>query len=150
MSVFVKTQAEKHSNDTGRIKVATEQVRYNQHLFNQFQAILHRRVKGLQLADNAVLSVYTEFSIKLCNIRLNEFIDMCRQTVAAEKGKATLAGQNLRDSLLSQHVNLKLAYIYIFLEALLRVIISSKVGELINERKRITLPPYMQPSQDLL
>ena len=46
MSVFVKMQAKKHSNDTGRIKVATEQVRYNEHLFNQFQAILHEKVKG--------------------------------------------------------------------------------------------------------
>ena len=44
------------------VKVVTEQVRHNQRRFNQFQAILHEKVKGLQLADKAVLSVYTEFS----------------------------------------------------------------------------------------
>lgn len=44
---------------------------------------------------------------KLCNTRLNEFLDAYRQTVATEKGKATLAGQNLRDTLLTQHINLK-------------------------------------------
>ena len=44
---------------------------------------------------------------KLSNTRINKFINSFKQTTAAHKGMATLAGQNLRDSLLSHHVNLK-------------------------------------------
>ena len=51
-----------------------------------------------------LLTVYVR---KLSNIRIEEFIDSFKQTAAAHKGMASLAGQNLRDSLLSHHVNLK-------------------------------------------
>ena len=68
MSVFVKTQTKKYFTVMVRIyilKVTTERVRHNQLLLNQFQAIPHLKVEGAQLADKAVLSVYTEFSRKL-------------------------------------------------------------------------------------
>ena len=89
------------------VRVVTDQVQQNQLLFKQFKAIINARVEDAQLADDAILSVYSEFSRKLCNTRINEYLDTYRQTMAADKGKATLAGQNLRDTLLSQHVNLK-------------------------------------------
>ena len=56
---------------------------------------------------NNVVAVYNEFSRKITNTRINEFLDTFRQKAAAGKGKATLSGQNLRDALLSQHINLR-------------------------------------------
>ena len=93
--------------DRNLVKVVSEQVSHNQLLLQQFETFIKTKVEGVEIIDNVILSVYEEFSRKLCNTRLNEFLDAHRQTLAAEKGKATLAGQNLRDSLLAQHVNLK-------------------------------------------
>ena len=59
------------------------------------------------LSQISINNVYTDLIRKLSNTRINEFIDSFRQTTATHKGMATLAGQNLRDSLLSYHVNLK-------------------------------------------
>ena len=89
------------------VKVVSEQVSHNQLLLEQFKDFIKAKVKGAELTDNAIVAVYSEFCRKLSNTRLNEFLDAYRQTVATEKGKATLAGQNLRDTLLTQHVNLK-------------------------------------------
>ena len=89
------------------VKVVSEQVNHNQLLIEQFQDFIKEKVEGAEFTDSAIMSVYSEFSRKLCNTRLNEFLDAYRQTVATEKGKATLAGQNLRDTLLTQHINLK-------------------------------------------
>ena len=77
------------------VKVVTDQVQQNQLLFKLFKAIINARVEDAQLADDAILSVYAEFSRKLCNTRINEYLDTYRQTKAADKGKATLAGQKL-------------------------------------------------------
>ena len=59
------------------------------------------------LSQISINNVYTELLRKLNNTRINEFVDSFKQSTAAHKGMATLAGQNLRDSLLSHHVNLK-------------------------------------------
>lgn len=57
--------------------------------------------------SKAVAAVYNEFIRKICNTRLNEFIVVHKQLTAVEDGKASLTGQNLRDTLLTQHVQLK-------------------------------------------
>jgi hypothetical protein len=85
------------------VKVVSEQVSHNQLLIEQFQDFIKGKVKDAELTDSAIISVYSEFSRKLCNTRLNEFLDAYRQTVATEKGKATLAGQNLRDTINTMH-----------------------------------------------
>ena len=87
--------------------MVTQQVQHNQELLKEFETFLCSKVKGVQLSDKPIASVYSEFSRKLCNTRVNEFLDTYRQRLATEKGKVTLAGQNLRDTLLSQHVNIK-------------------------------------------
>lgn len=81
------------------VKVVTEQVKHNQVLLEEFQTFIKAKVEGVQVTDHAIVAVYAEFSRKLCNTRLNEFLDAHRQTLATEKGKATLTGQNLRDTL---------------------------------------------------
>ena len=72
------------------VKVMTEQLRHNQLLLNQFQTIMYGKVEGAQLANKAILAVYTEFSKKVYNTRLNEFLDTYRRMMVAEKGKAIL------------------------------------------------------------
>ena len=73
----------------------------------KFNHALLTKSKDADVQSNAVETVYKEFTRKLCNMRINEFLDSQRQIMASQKGKATITGQNLRDSLLSQHVNLK-------------------------------------------
>ena len=51
--------------------------------------------------------VFRELARKVCHTRVQEYLDSFKQSVAASKGSGTLAGQNLRDSLLSNHVHLK-------------------------------------------
>ena len=57
--------------------------------------------------SEALSVVYNEFSRKICNTRLNEFVNVQKQLVAVKEGKASLTGQNLRDTLLTQHVQLR-------------------------------------------
>lgn len=61
-------------------------MKHNQLLLEQF---IKSKVEGVQLTDNAIVSVYTEFSRKLCNTRLNEFLDAHRQTLAHKKESDT-------------------------------------------------------------
>ena len=89
------------------IAVASEGVKQDRSLLEQFKKLLGDKFDCLDDMKEIVISVYTEFTRKLYNTRLAEFVDCYRQTQAAEKGSATLSGQNLRDSLLSQHTNLK-------------------------------------------
>jgi len=52
-------------------------------------------------------SVYNELVRKLAHTRIQEYLDSFKHKCKAEKGSASICGQNLRDSLLSHHVNLK-------------------------------------------
>jgi len=54
-----------------------------------------------------VEAVFKELVQKLAHIRIQKYLDSFKHKGAAHKGSATLAGQNLRDSLLTHHVNLK-------------------------------------------
>lgn len=54
----------------------------------------------------AEVAVYKEFTRKLCNIRIEEFISTSRIRLAAEKGNASTKEQNLRDALLTHHTKL--------------------------------------------
>ena len=84
--------------------MVTEKVQRNELLRKVFDAFVNSKVDSAQSADKAIDSVYSKFCRKLCNTRVNEFLDTYRQKLAKDKGKATLTGQN--KSLLS-HVNLK-------------------------------------------
>ena len=58
-----------------------------------------------ELFTNAEV-IYKDLTRKLCNIRLQEFISSQKQRFASAKGQAT-SGQNLRDTLLTMHINLQ-------------------------------------------
>ena len=89
---------------TELIQIATACVQSSSNLRSLFLSTLATKVPGFDdLSQSAINSVYTELVRKLSNTRIEEFIDSFKQTAAAHKGMASLAGQNLRDSLLSHH-----------------------------------------------
>jgi len=75
------------------------------HLRALFMNLLATKVP--EFSQKSISNVYDEFVRKLSNTQVNTFIDLFKQSTAAHKGMGTLAGQSLRDSLLSHHVNLK-------------------------------------------
>ena len=89
------------------VKVTMTELTGNKVLFDCFVDALSKRVDVVDKESESVSAVYNEFSRKLCNTRLNEFIVVQKQLAAAEVGKASLTGQNLRDTLLTQHVQLR-------------------------------------------
>ena len=92
------------------IEIATRKVRSDDKLRESFSHALATKFDSLQELSLAVDAVYAELLRKLCNTRLGEFMDSFRQIQVSKSGTATLSGQNLRDSLLSQHVNMKTQY----------------------------------------
>ena len=66
------------------------------------------QVKLPELQDSSqVYPVFSKFVRKLTHIRVEEYLNSFKNKAIAEKGSASLSGQNLRDSLLSHHVTLK-------------------------------------------
>ena len=89
------------------VTVTTTSIMHNKELRGRFNQCYLTKSKDADVQSKAIDNVYKQFTRKLCNTRINEFLDSQRQMLAATKGKATLSGQNLRDSLLSQNINLK-------------------------------------------
>jgi len=58
------------------------------------------------LPFTVVDTVFKEMVRTLAHVRVQEYLDSYKCKGAAQKGSATLAGQNLHDSLLTHHVNL--------------------------------------------
>jgi len=54
----------------------------------------------------AIDNVYNEWTRKLCNARIQEFVMATKQEFAAKKGLASTTDVNLRTKLLSTHTNL--------------------------------------------
>lgn len=55
----------------------------------------------------AALNVFDEMLRKLSNTRIQEFLSSLQQKIVSGKGQASLTGQNLRDQLLTQHLNVQ-------------------------------------------
>ena len=51
-------------------------------------------------------NIYEEFTRKLCNARIQEFISATEQEFAAKKGVASTVDTNIRTTLLSDHTKL--------------------------------------------
>lgn len=95
------------------IDVAVKQVEATQEFQQQFRSLitnclLQKDAKvNVSKFDPAIKLVYKERSCKLCHTRLGEFISATQQKLAAAQGKSTLAGQNLREELLTSHLKTK-------------------------------------------
>ena len=73
-----------------------------------FSAVLTNRLESTDtFQSSAIDDVFHEFVSKLTNTRIQEFLDSYKATSAIKKGTASVPGQNLRDGLLTHHVNLK-------------------------------------------
>ena len=92
------------------MEVTTHQLRANQTLEDKFKTLSEKLAsskENVTCFQVELTSVYIELTRKLCNTRIEEFLSSHHQMHAAKQGNATTSGQNLRDCLLSQHVNLK-------------------------------------------
>ena len=85
------------------VEVATANLRQNSSLEEQFNSIVQVMYNNYDDHKAIVHTVFTEFTRKLCNTRIQEFLDSHRQLAAKDSGKTTLSGQNLRDKLLTYH-----------------------------------------------
>ena len=106
LEVTNQQSLEKHGKNL--VEVAMTRLKEKTELRERFEKILTQKLKISHIDTQAELNlVYSELVRKLRHTRIQEFIDSYKQSTASKKGSATLKGQNLRDSLLSQHVNLQ-------------------------------------------
>jgi len=56
--------------------------------------------------ENAIDNIYEEWTSKLCNARIQEFILATKQEFASKKGLASTTDVNIRTTLLSTHTKL--------------------------------------------
>ena len=56
--------------------------------------------------EMAIDNIYEEWTRKLCNARIQEFILATKQEFASKKGLASTTDVNLRTTLLSTHIKL--------------------------------------------
>ena len=89
------------------LEVTTAHIQKDPQLFKSFTAAISEIAMDIDDTNPSLISVYKEFSRKICNTRLNEFIDVQKQLSVMKSGKASLSGQNLRDTLLTSHVQMK-------------------------------------------
>lgn len=89
------------------VEVATEKLRQNNDLETQFISLLRESYQDYDENKEMVHRIFLEMTRKLCNTRIQEFLDVHRQVAKKEGGESTLSGQNLRDKLLTYHVNPK-------------------------------------------
>lgn len=76
------------------------------HLQSTFIQILEKKMTiENDIEKQAAFNVYDDMLRKLCNIRIQEFLSSLQQKMVSGKGQASLTGQNLRDQLLTQHLN---------------------------------------------
>lgn len=92
------------------IQVTTESVFNKLELKEVYTKALLTRFDTIDGIKTAADNVYSEMLRKLCNTRLAEFFDCFKQMQASKAGSASLAGLNLRDALLHDHVNLKTVF----------------------------------------
>ena len=62
-------------------------------------------------SKDAIDNVFTVFTRKLCNTRIQEFISSAKQQMASKKGLASTVDTNLRPILLAQHTKLESKFV---------------------------------------
>ena len=68
---------------------------------------LSQKLPNLDIFSEGILkSIYEEFTWKLCNTRIWEFISSTKQQLATKKGLASTVDVNLRSTLLTHHTKI--------------------------------------------
>lgn len=90
------------------LQITHQAFQNNEEIKSLFVAYFSARLPCYQfISTQADDAVYMELTRKTYNTRVQECLDSTRQMEMAKAGKGTLKGQNLRDNVLSHHVNLK-------------------------------------------
>ena len=72
-----------------------------------FKVHLSKKLPNIEAFNEGILKhVYEEFTAKLCNTRIQEFVSATKQQMANNKGTASTVDVNLRTSLLTHHTKL--------------------------------------------
>jgi len=89
-------------------KAAHEKIKECAHLKTSFLSILSKRLPNIDtFSADRFDNIFTVFTRKLCNIRIQEFISSTKQHMASKKGLASTVDSNLRPILLAQHTKLE-------------------------------------------
>ena len=84
---------------------ATVTVRHD--LQESFKTLLAQKLPNIGTFNEEILeSIFVEFTRKLCNTRIQEFISSTKQQLATKKGVASTVEVNLRNTLLTHHTQL--------------------------------------------
>ena len=76
-------------------------------LWESFKTVLAQKLPNIETFNEEVLeSVFVEFTRKLCNTRIQEFVSSMKQQLATKKGVASTVEVNLRNTLLTHHTQL--------------------------------------------
>ena len=74
-----------------------------------YRTLLSQRLPDMETFSEEILrSVYKEFSRKLCNTRIQEFVSSTKQQLAIKKGVASTVEEKLRNTLLTHYTTLGL------------------------------------------
>ncbi|XP_065912862.1 uncharacterized protein [Dysidea avara] len=104
---------EKMEGDGGQIiKAAHEKIKSCSSLEGCFLSTLSKRLPNMDtFSTEALDNVFTVFTRKLCNTRIQEFISSTKQQMASKKGLASTVDTNLRPMLLAQHTKLESKFV---------------------------------------
>lgn len=76
-------------------------------LQESFKTLLAQKLPNIGTFNEEILeSIFVEFTRKLCNTRIQEFISSTKQQLATKKGVASTVEVNLRNTLLTHHTQL--------------------------------------------
>ena len=104
-SIANKEGFEKHGKKLVEVTVSSIS---KDRLRGYFQnALAHCFSNPEELPSSAVSRVFETLVSKLCNTRIQEFIDSFKHAAARKQEAASISGQNLCDKLLTHHTNLK-------------------------------------------
>ena len=88
-------------------QVAHDTIKADCNIEQSFKNVLSQKIPNLDvLSEGTVEGVCEEFTRKLCNTRIQEFISSTKQQLATKKGLASTVDVNLRNTLLTQHTKL--------------------------------------------
>ena len=91
------------------IQVAHDKVKSQEKLVHVFREALATRSLNVEAtySDEAIQNVYSTFTRKICNTRIQEFLSATKQHFATKKGLASTVDVNLRTTLLAYHAKLE-------------------------------------------
>ena len=74
-------------------------------LRESFKTVLTQKLPNIETFNEVLESVFVEFTRKLCNTRIQEFVSSMKQQLATKKGVASTVEVNLRNTLLTHHTH---------------------------------------------